>query len=128
MMLRSKGFDTVVPGWKFCRHCDEASRKLEESTTETEESEMEDIVEYNQELEVEEKRAKLNETLNMFDVSPLKTHGLQKRTQFSLAQEKLERSYERQKEAAAEVFDISSPEFSSPTGCSRKRIGKEGIG
>ena len=89
-------------------------KKLEESTTE--ESEVEEITDYNNALLVEEKREKLNQSLSIFDISPLKTHGLQKRTQIGMVQEKLERSYEKQKEAAAEMFSISSPEFGSPTG------------
>ena len=52
----------------------------------------------------------------MFDISPLKSHGLQRRTQISMAQEKLERSYEKQEETAADILEISSPEFGSPTG------------
>ena len=52
----------------------------------------------------------------MFDISPLKSHGLQRRTQISMAQEKLERSCEKQKETAADILEISSPEFGSPTG------------
>ena len=59
---------------------------------------------------------KVNESLIMFDISPLKSHGLQRRTQISMAQEKLERSYEKQEETAADILEISSPEFGSPTG------------
>ena len=51
----------------------------------------------------------------MFDISPLKSHGLERRTQISMAQEKFERSYKKQKETAADIVDISSPEFGSPT-------------
>ena len=32
-----------------------------------------------------------------------------------MAQEKFERSYKKQKETAADIVDISSPEFGSPT-------------
>ena len=49
-------------------------------------------------IDWEEKWDKLNESLGIFGISPLKFHGLKKRTQVSMAQEKLERSYEKQKE------------------------------
>lgn len=55
------------------------------------------------ELEKEEKRTKLNESLTMFDISPLKTHRVQKQTQISMVQKKLERNYENQEEVAAEL-------------------------
>ena len=65
--------------------------------------------------EKEGKGNKFNESLSMFDISPLKSHGLERRTQISMAQEKFERSYKKQKETAADIVDISSPEFGSPT-------------
>ena len=51
----------------------------------------------------------------MFDSPPLKSHGLQ-RTQIRIAQEKLEKSEEKQKEIAADIMEISSPKFGRPTG------------
>ena len=113
-MLRSKGH-SVVLGWKFCHHCDEAAKKMEESSREENQIDDENV-DYDNELEKEEKCNKLNESLIMFDISPLKSHGLQRRTQISMAQEKLERSYEKQEETAADILEISSPEFGSPTG------------
>ena len=67
---------------------------------------------------------KLNESLSMFDISPLKSHGLQRRTQISLAKEKLESSYKKQKETATDILEISSPEFGSSTSSERELVTK----
>lgn len=68
---------------------------------------------------------KLNESLSMFDISPLKSHGLQRRAQISLAKEKLESSYKKQKETATDILKISSPEFGSSTSSERELVTKE---
>lgn len=113
-MLPSKGH-SVVSEWKFCHHCNEAAKKMEESSTKESEIDDEDV-DYGNELKKKEKHKKLNESLSMFDISHLKSNGLQSRTQISMALEKWERSYEKQKETAADILEISSPEFGSPTG------------
>lgn len=42
----------MVPGWKFCRYCIEAAKKMEESNTEKGEINDEDV-DYGNELEKE---------------------------------------------------------------------------
>ena len=109
VMLQSKGY-AALPGWKLCRHCFDAVKNLEDSGTSEEE------VDLDSHLDRDDKCDKLNESLGIFGISPLKSHGLQKSTRISIAQEKLEPSYEKQKEAVADILKINSPEFGSPIG------------
>ena len=37
------GSHTVIPGWKFCSHCDEATKEMEERSTEESETDDEDV-------------------------------------------------------------------------------------
>ena len=57
------------------------------------------------------KKDKLNESLGLIGISPVKTHGLAKGTKINVAREKLERSFETQKEIVAGVFDVEKAEL-----------------
>ena len=51
--------------------------------------------------EREKKKDMLNESLNIFGVSPIKTHSMWKKCQVSSTLEKLERNFEKQEAAGA---------------------------
>ncbi len=56
----------------------------------------------------------MNESLGIFGISPLKTHSLSKKVQEAKVLEKLERSYEKQKETVADVLQSPVLGCSSP--------------
>ena len=115
-VLQSKDYTKAVPGKKFCRNCYDVCKSMcdadAEDTEETSEGNDEDT-QYEVEMHKQEVREKLNESLGAFDISPLKTHGMQKRTQVNSAKEKLDRSFEKQKDAVKDILEIQTPELGS---------------
>ena len=57
---------------------------------------------------MEAKKEKLNESLRLIGISPVKTHGLAKSTKINVACGKLEQSFEKQKEIVADIFDMEN--------------------
>ena len=82
----------------------------------------EEVSEYETERKKEEVRDRLNESLSVFDISPLKTHSMQKRTQVNSAKEKLERSFEKQKDAVKDILQIQTPELGSSSRITRREL------
>ena len=70
------------------------------------------------EIEVQRKTLKdiLDQSLGLIGISPLKTHGLRKDSKVKAACEKLEKSFETQKDIVANVFEMEKRElYSSST-------------
>ena len=92
-----------------------------EDTEETSEGNDEDN-QYEVERHKEEVREKLNESLGAFDISPRKTHSMQKRTQVNSAKEKLDRSFEKQQGAVKDILEIRTPKLGSGSRDPRREL------
>ena len=123
-LLRNKEFQ-AVDRKTLCRHCYDVAKQIEVSSDERSDGNNDENDEtYAAYDEQEKKEDMLNESLNIFDVLPIKTHNMSKKSQASSNQEKLERSFEKQKMVAADILQVHSPEFQS--GSSREVQSKAG--
>ena len=57
------------------------------------------------------KKAKMDESLEVVGISPLRTHGLPTRTKISKTREKLEKSYDAQKKIAAAAINVDEEDL-----------------
>ena len=123
--LRNKGID-VISGWKLCRNCYQKVKEgmdvHEDDLNNHDDNDCDDddceVNEFETSAQIEERRDMLNESFGVIGISPLKTHGVKKITKVKAAREKLERSFEKQKEMVKEIYhlpDTSELETSSST-------------
>ena len=108
----------IVPGWKVCKNChmkvkDDLDRVVTSITVNDEDDDEEfspDVDECDNVLEstmfVNEQRDELNSYWESMGISPLKTHSLSKSSKVKDASEKINRSQEKQKELAKELFGL----------------------
>ena len=111
MALKSNGLD-ATPGWQLCRSC------FGKATAESDESEsggntsQDEVIVYEEELDKSTYKDKLDESLGIMGISPVKTHSLSKSTKISGALAKIEKCLEKQKEIVANIFDVDTSDFS----------------
>ena len=72
-----------------------------------------EILNIDSEMERNAKKTNLSDSLGLIVISPVKTHGLAIGSKIKAACEKLERSFEVQKDIVAVFFDIEKTELSS---------------
>ena len=83
----------VVPGWKLCRSCYDAVKKTENDNNKVNyDSNNEEFCDLQEEINREAKKEKLNESLRLIGISPVKTHGLAKSAKINVGCGKLEQS------------------------------------
>ena len=112
-LLRNKGFQ-AVDRKTLCRHSYDVAKQIEVSSDERSDGNNDENDETSAAYDEQEKKEDmLNESLNIFDVSPIKTHNMSKKSQASSNLEKIERSFKKQKMVAADVLQVHSPEFQS---------------
>ena len=110
MMVQTRNYVTI-PGWKLCRHCYDEVKHIykEESSGENHD----DSIAIAGPPQREEKKDQLDESLGIFGNSPVKTHGwirrrIYKKKKTIINLNKHERSYEKQKEVAADLHRCPS--------------------
>lgn len=103
-LLRNKEFQ-AVDRKTLCRHCYDVAKQMEVSSDERSDGNNDENDETSAAYDEQEKKEDmLNESLNIFDVSPIKTYNMSKKSQASSNLEKIERSFEKQKMVAADVL------------------------
>ena len=101
----------IVPGWIVCKNCNErikehiAINQDSADNAETTEDEGEPSL-FDLTMHQSDQRALLNDTLEMVGISTLKTHALAKSSKVKDACERVNRSFQRQKEIVKDIFEL----------------------
>ena len=109
--LQNDGFN-ITPGWQLCHAC------FGKATTKSDGSEeislSQDVfATFEEEINKSKEKEKLDESLGIIGISPIKTHSLAKTTRISGALTKLEKGFEKQKEIVANIFDVDKSDLST---------------
>ena len=97
----------VIPGWKLYQNCHQKTKDLADDEVDINECDDGDVGEFETSLKIVEQRDMLNESFGIIGISPLKTHAVAKTTNITSACDKLERSFEKQKEMVKGIFKLS---------------------
>ena len=113
--LRDRGYQ-AVPGWKLCNQCNQHVKLV--CTTSSDESD--NNLELTESIYRENMQDKLNKSLNVFSISPVKTHSLAKSTKANINLDKIRRNFQEQRDAAIRVLRLGDPDSSATTSSEAK--------
>lgn len=112
--LKETGIN-VLPGWKICKTCHETVQKCNQIGNQLEhdlfQDDMESLSSGEEQEELSVSRENLNRSFELAGVSPVKLHGLPKRSKVTVAKDKLARVEQHHVKETAKVMGVEAHEI-----------------
>lgn len=126
--LKETGIN-VLPGWKICKTCHETVQKGNQIGNQLEhdlfQDDMESLSSGEEHEELSVSRENLNRSFELAGVSPVKLHGLPKRSKVTVAKDKLARVEQHHVKETAKVMGVEAHEIKPRSSTSPDKEFKE---